>query len=313
MLGMLALVGAVASGCDSRFVDPYPPELELLDREQPVGPRDAPLVYGLLFDLNLPDASECERVKSELTRRLRAALLPGGREGLEMTAQDLSPSCRQSSERTLDTLGYDRALREAQARFGAARVKPVLFYFNNVNLALPYPLQSQLSQLRYWSQGPALLWGLTTPEAQQGVTFDHQSLWTYSADGQLTAGLESAAKQQLPLFLVDAPPEGFALFSAAELASVRAFKGCSVLSNLKGANFLFSQKAVTVNPADPPRLLLTLSAQPPAPRTQTPPAKSARFRIEVCRKYCERLFPTEPDGELLAWDVTPRCLLVGAP
>jgi hypothetical protein len=300
-------------GCDSRFVDPYPPQLELLEREQQVGPRDAPLVYGLIFDLNLPNTAECFRVKSQITSRMRAVLLPAGREGLEMAVQDLAPECQQSGDRLLSTASYDAWLGRAQAQFGAARVKPVLIYFNNVNLPLPNSLQVQLSQLRFWSLGPALVWGVTTPEAEQGVTYDNQSPWTYSSDGQLTAGLESAAKQQLPLLVVDAPPGGYPLFTPAELASVRAFKACTPVPTLKGANFTFSQKAVTVNPADPPRLQVTVAAQPPAPRTQTIPTRSVRFKLEVCHEHCERLYTTPPEGELLAWDVTPRCLLVDTP
>ena len=314
VLGMLACVGALLAGCESDFVDPHPPELELLQREQTVAIQDVPLVYGILFDLNLPDASECARIKSRLQSTLRTALLPSGRQGMEMAVQDLSPDCRQERERMLLFSDYEAGLREAERRFGAGRIKPVLFYFNNVNLRLPQLLQSQLNLLRSWSSGPALVWALTTPEVQQGLGFDHASTWTYSADPRLTASLEEAARAQLPLLQLETPPmEGYPLFTPQELRSVREFKGCAVPPNLKGIGFTYGKQTVKVDPARPPRIqvILTTTTPPPVPQTQKPAAQTLRFSMEVCRANCDRLYPTPPDDELLVWNTTPRCALQG--
>ncbi|WP_157774889.1 hypothetical protein [Melittangium boletus] len=313
VLGVLALVGALLTGCESQFVDPHPPELELLQREQTVALQDTPLVYGILFDLNLPDASECARIKSRLQNTLSTTLLPAGRQGMEMAVQDLSPDCRQQRERMLRFTDYEAGLREAERRFGAGRIKPVLFYFNNVNLPLPLELQSQLSLLRSWYSGPALLWALTTPEVRQGLGFDHVSPWTYSADPRLTASLEEAARAQLPLLQLETPPpEGYPLLTPQELLSVREFKGCTAPSNLKGIGFTYGRQAVKVDPARPPRIQVLLSTlPPPVPRTQKPAAQTLRFTMEVCRANCDRLYPTPPDDELLVWNTTPLCALQG--
>ncbi len=311
VLGVLALGVLGLTACESYFVDPHPPELEQLKREQVLGAQDAPLVYGLLFDLNIPDATECTRVRNHLRNTLRAALLPSGRTGMELSPQDLSPNCQQSTNRQLNLNAHGAEVNTAVQRYGTARVKPVMFYFNNVNLPLPPILQSQLGAMRSWSTGPALLWSLATPEAQQGLGADFAALWTFSTDPRLTAGLEEAARNQLPLVQLEQPSEtGYPLFSSQELASVREFKGCAAPSVLSGIDFVYGKQAVKVEPTKPPRIRLTLTVpSAPVSRTQKPPSQTLRYTLEVCRANCDRLYPLPPDGEPRVWNQTPGCML----
>jgi hypothetical protein len=312
---VLALV-LVLVGCESHFVDPTPPEISLLSREQVVKVVDAPLVYGLVFDLNLPDATECNRTKARLTERFRAALLPAGRVGQEMPAQDLSPGCVQMNTRRLNLSAYDEQVRAAEARFGVGRVRPVLLYFNNVELPPSGGLQSDFFAIRNRSSGVPLLWALSTPEAVQGLSFDQTSAWTYSSDPGLTTKLEETARTQLPLIQQEQlPADGYPLFTAQELAWVLEFKGCTRVTALTGTNFTYGLQTVRVDKARPPRFQLKLPPQPPgpAPRTSTLKPLTFRFDLEVCRAHCERLYSEPPDGELVAWSTTPRCLLKGSP
>lgn len=299
-------------GCEARFVDPNPPDISLLAREQTLKVVDAPMVYGLIFDLHLPDATECNRIKSRLAETFRAVLLPPGREGLEMPAQELSPGCRQTNFRQVSLLAYEQQLSAAESRFGAGRVKPVLIYFNNVELPPPPSLQSSFYTLRQRSVGAPLLWALSTPESIQGINFEQKASWTYSADAGLTSSLEQVARSQLPLVqLEQAPAEGFPLFTPQELAWVREFKGCTRLSTLSGANFTYGTQAVKVDKARPPRFRLTASTpqQGPVPRNGTLQSQVVRFELEVCRANCDRLYDAPPDGELVVWNTTSRCLL----
>jgi hypothetical protein len=309
---VLALL-LVLAGCESQFVDPHPPELSLLSREQVVKVVDAPVVYGLVFDLHLPDATECTRVKARLTQAFRATLLPAGRVGQELSAQDLSPGCYQTNTRRMNLSTYDQQFREAEARFGVGRVKPVLLYFNNVELPPSSGLQADFSSLRFRSSAP-LLWALATPDALQGLTTDQSAPWTYSADPALTTRLEEAARTQFPLVLLEQPPaDGFPLFTPQELASVREFKGCSYVNNVTGLNFVYGTKTVQVDTASPPRFQVKVPPQqgPVARTASTLKPVTAHFEVEVCRANCERLYSAPPDGELIPWALTPRCLLKG--
>jgi hypothetical protein len=310
---VLALLLAL-TGCESQFVDSHPPELSLLHREQVMNVVDAPLVYGLIFDLHLPDATECARTKVRLTQAFRASLLPAGRVGQELTAQDLSPGCVQTASRRLNLGLYDQQMRDVTGRFGVGRVKPVLLYFNNVELPPSAGLRADFSSIRLYS-GTPMLWALATPDALQGITVEQSAPWTYSADPALTTKLEETARAQLPFVVLEqSPADGFPLLTSQELAWVREFKGCTRVGNLSGVNFTYGTQSVRVNTALPPRFQVKLPATPqvPLPRNQTTlkPVKVS-FELEVCRANCERFYSAPPDGELVPWSPTPRCLLKG--
>ena len=154
----------------------------------------------------------------------------------------------------------------------------------------------------------------TTFQPLQGITVDQSAPWTYSADPALTTRLEDAARTQFPLALLEQPPaDGFPLFTPQELAWVREFKGCSYSTIVSGVNFSYGTKTVQVNKASPPRFQMKApTSQGPLPRTNaTLKPVSVRFELEVCRANCDRLYSTPPDGELVPWTPTPRCLLKG--
>ncbi|WNG20968.1 hypothetical protein [Cystobacter fuscus] len=307
----MALLGALLGGCETYFVDPYPPELSTLPREQVVKAQDVPLVYGLIFDLHVPNAAECTRVKQQLTAAFRTALLPPGRKGMELSPWELSPGCVQSSFRSYPYSQYADQLRQAEELFGRGRIKPVLLYFNNVELPLPSSLREDFINLQNGGSNPPHVWALTTPEVLSNTRFTQSAPWTYSTDPRLTARLEELARVQLPFIQFEQPPaEGFALFTPKELSGVREFKGCTRPSGLDGVNFVYGPQSVPVNAAQPPRFQVTVPQQEPVPRNQKLEPLSFRFTLEVCREDCERFFST-PEGELLAWNATPRCFLTG--
>ena len=232
-----------------------------------------------------------------------------------MAPQDLSPGCMQPGSREVSISAYESQLRAAEGRFGAGRVRPLLLYFNNVELPPPAGLQSSLLSLRSRPTGAPLLWALSTPEAIQGITFEQKAPWTYSAEPGLTASLETLARAQFPLVQHEQPPvDGSPLFSSQELTWVREFKGCTSLASLSGANFTYGPQAVRVDPARPPRIRVgSSSAQVPQPRDGKLQPLVVRFELEACRAWCERLYDAPPDGELVVWNTTSRCLLKSAP
>ncbi|ATB43581.1 hypothetical protein CYFUS_009061 [Cystobacter fuscus] len=311
-LGGLALLGALLAGCETYFVDPYPPDISTLPRERVMKVRDTPVVYGLIFDLHIPNAAECTRVKGQLTATLRAALLPPGREGMELSVHDLSPGCVQPSQRTYPYTRYAEQHAAAVARFGQGRFKPVLLYFNNVELTLPPSLREDFINLQNGGGNSPQVWALTTQEVLSNIRFTQSALWTYSSDPRLTAKLEELARAQLPFIQHEQPPAGgFALFTSQELSWVREFKGCTYATGLSGMNFVYGPQTLTVNAAYPPRYQVTVPTQEPVPRNQKLEPVTIRFALEACREHCERFFSTS-EGELLSWNATPRCLLSGS-
>jgi hypothetical protein len=262
----------------------------------------------LVFDLYIADAAECARVHQQLTTAMRAALLPTGREGLELAAQELSPGCSAPpGSRRFDSAAYANGYALAQQRFGVGRVRPLLLYFNNLALPMSESLRFDLQNLRRGNGSP-LVWALTLqPASRTDLPFDLSRAWTHSADPALTAPLETAAQAQLPLEHLRPLPEGYAVFTAQELPTVREFKGCSAVTQVTGMNFNFGPKAVVVNPGSPPRVTLNLTAAAPAVRGSVTPV-TVRYEVEACRAHCERTYEP-PEGDPVLWNVTPGCQL----
>ncbi|MET0400997.1 MAG: hypothetical protein ABW123_01285 [Cystobacter sp.] len=309
-LGWGALACALLSGCETYFVDPHAPELDTVTRQQVVKTHDAPLVYGLIFDLNIPDNAECQRVKASLSSTLRAALLPPGREGMELPARDLSPGCVQGASREYFSSIYDADSRMAELRFGPGRVKPVLFYFNNVNLPLPDVLRQTFESLQQLPELSAEVWALAAMEALLSTRFSQSAPWTYSTDPRLLTQFLDTARAQLPFIEFEpSPPEGHPLFTARELSGALEFKGCTPLSGLSGLNFPYGPTPVRVDRSRPPRFLVDVPHVAPQPRGAKLEPVTFRFSLEVCRSNCERFAYTQPDHAFLAWNATPRCFV----
>lgn len=289
-------------------MDPYPAELERLPRSHVIPVQPAPVVYGLVFDLYLADAAECERVHQKLSSAMRAAMLPPGREGMELTAQDLSPGCSvPPGSRRFDTAAYNAAYAAAQQRFGANRVRPLLVYFNNLALPMSESLRFDLQTLRTAGSAP-LIWALTLQSSTRtDLPFDVSRTWTHSADPALTAPLEESARQVLPLDQLLPGPEGFPVFTATEQATILEFKGCTGAEKIAGLNFTYGPNATAVSAARPPRVTVTLTTARPAARG-TLQSQTVTYEVEVCRAHCDRSYEP-PEGLAVIWHTTAGCQL----
>src|SRR3954467_9832325 len=97
-----ALVITALCACDTGFVDPTPPELVLLTRSQELKLQNEPVVYGLVLDLDFPDGQECVRTRERLIASAQTAFAAADRASFQLTLQDLSPGCQQTSTRRFD-------------------------------------------------------------------------------------------------------------------------------------------------------------------------------------------------------------------
>src|SRR5512140_1384648 len=98
------LVGApLLAGCPTGFVDSHPPVLETVERTIEVPPVDAPIVYEIVFDVHLANASDCAAVLARVASSARAVMLLPGAAGAELPLYDLTGgTCRQQADRTID-------------------------------------------------------------------------------------------------------------------------------------------------------------------------------------------------------------------
>lgn len=306
----LALAGLGATGCETRFVDPTPPQLTRLDKFLDVNAVDLPLAYAVILDLHLPDPGECARARDRVVSTVHALLLSKVPQLHAMRLLDLSPGCQQADERRISFTVYNAELRQAQNLYPDRPLRPLLLYFNNIDLPLTEGLFHDFERLRGEAalrNAPIpLMWATALPRTLLGgISFDATQPWTYSTDPRLFDGLNETASRQLPLRLARAtPPEGALLFSEQEQSWVKAFKGCDVTPRVAGVNFVLSGEATALQPSAPPRIKVKLSDGP----VLKGEARSERitFTIEACRQDCHRRYPTRRGS--FVWNDVYGCM-----
>jgi hypothetical protein len=305
---------ALAACTGTRFVDPHPPELVRLDREYQPTEVEEPVVYAVIFDLHIADPTECEPVKTRLRQQLRDAMLASGRRGGELPAQDLSPTCVQQPDRSMNEEAFNAAVVSMEGIFGARHVRPILVYFNNVDLPIPNALKTDLVNLRHLANqrgAPVpMLWGLGLPRLLSDTTFDLSSRWTYSTDPSLLSELVRGAQTDLPLIALQGTPAGgLPLFTDAELTWVKEFRTCGADPRLSGFDFALGPPSQQLDPAWPPHYQFQVNASaPPVLRSQLQ-NNPLTFYIEACKANCERFVDLPAQAGLAIWNRHPHCVL----
>jgi hypothetical protein len=303
-------VAAVASACGPDFVDATPPELASIQRTVEVVAHSEPLVFQAIFDLHLPDGGECARTRDRIHSELRQVMLRTGIRGVELAAVDLSPGCQQTQFRRYESGPLAGALESVEQSLGRAPIRPLLLYFNNVQLPLPQALREDFLRRGDASPGqPApLLWATATDPVLKSGVFDETFAWTFSSDLSLLGGVAAAAQVQLPLMTTVARRPDGPIFTDEELSWVREFKGCAVDARIRGNEYPLDGQAVAIQEGRPPTYSVTGLASLPEPRSRISPG-TLSFSVEACRANCDR-FVTRPSG-LVRWNAAVGCLTMG--
>jgi hypothetical protein len=308
---LLALAFALA-GCDTGFVDPNPPELVTLTRTQEIALQEEPTVYGIVLDLHFSDGAECVRTREQIVSTVQTAFAPPDRRypAVRLTLQDLAPGCQQSPNRRLDVAQLEAEVEAARQRFPDRVVRPILLYFNNVNLPLPADLiadfEAARAQLAEQGDAEPFLWALTTDDVFSSVHFDESFSWTFSTDTTLLAGLTGAAQKQLPMVSHVPLPASLPLFDEDELEWAAEVKGCRVNPRVHGVNVELQGTANEVDPSSPPTYRIEGLSLVPLPKNRIS-AEVITFDLEVCLRNCDRLYVL-PHG-LEVWRANPFCFL----
>lgn len=312
---LAALAAACGMACPVPFVEPNPPVVELFERTYQPPTVAEPVFYAVVFDVHLSIEAECDGLKARLRQEAHDLFLRPGIPGAELPFMDLTPNCQQAADRSLDVTALEAAIRAEEDTWGRRRVRPILLYVNNVDLAVPNGFKANLIQLRFSADQRGaprpLLWGLVMPRARQDTAFDRSSIWTYASYSRLMWGIDAAAQEDLPLVsAANSPAGGVPLFTEAELARVRQFRGCIPLDpRIQGMGYAMPDATVTVDLARPPRFQFTAGATQPTPRASFN-FSPLTFRVEGCSANCDRYYQL-PSGHLEVWNRSPFCVLTG--
>ena len=156
------LLAALLAGCGSvHFTDPNAPHLFRSKAQYTAGSAPEPLVWLPVIDIFSETAGGCDAARNWTLQTIRSAMLSAQGGGRELAGADLSPTCAQAPDRTLDLAALRQQIQSAAAAYPSAHVRVAVVYANDIALPLPGAIVDALHTLR----PSAFLWTVTRSPA----------------------------------------------------------------------------------------------------------------------------------------------------
>src|SRR5438067_1121387 len=136
----LPLCACLLTGCGAvHFTDPNPPQLFRSVAQYTSAAVPEPVVWLAVLDLftESGNADACAAAHVWTLQAIHDAMTAVQAPQMELPHADLSPSCAQTADRSLDTSSLEQQLRSAAAAFPSAHVRVVVVYANDIALEVP--------------------------------------------------------------------------------------------------------------------------------------------------------------------------------
>jgi hypothetical protein len=294
-------------GCGAvYFTEPNHPVLFRSKAQYSTATVAEPVVWMPILDLFAENGGSCPDARAWTLATINAAIVGAGGSGLELAGADLSPTCAQQPDRTLDLPSLRQQIATAVAQFPAAHVRAVIVYANDIALPIPNQVLDALLSLR--SQG--FLWTLALAPVTGQLTPDQQVPWTYTYDPALAQQLAQVATAQLPLQSDANSDSGFLpILGSGDLPRARETKLCSASAGVIVAGIPADGSSAPVDAHAPPLFEARFAQQVAVPRSQSS-IQHAEVEVESCAANCDRYFSASLD-DLRRWNTTRGCLLEG--
>lgn len=170
--------------------------------------EDTPIIYGVLFDLEIPNAARCEQVKSGIATALSETFQARGTTTLldiytprdTLNGASLS-GCEQRAQQDYPIADMMQAARLAARQASPVDVRVVWIYVNNVNVP---PSQRLVEQFLILKNSAGLdyevfTWGIgTNPVISAEEMWDITMGWRAIEDDTLLKDIRSIARVNLP-------------------------------------------------------------------------------------------------------------------
>lgn len=302
---ILRLLTLLLAGCGSvHFTDPRPPQLFRSTAEYTASAAAEPVVWMPVLDLFAEKTESCDTARAWTRGAIRAAFLAVQAPRLELQGADLSPTCAQAPDRTLDAAALQQQVAAAVAAFPGAHVRVVVVYANDIALPVPPAVHDALATLR----AAGFLWVVGRDPVAPQLAPDQAVGWTFTYDPALPGALAALVAQQLPLQSDAAVDSGFrVLLGSGDLPRAREIKVCAASDGVSLVRAEPGGSATAVDTAQPPLFRVIFPQRVAVPKPQFS-VQHAAVELEGCSAECDRYFTGFP-GDLRRWDSTRGCLL----
>jgi hypothetical protein len=312
-------VGALTIGARAvvtRFQHVYTPPVEI-----------SPLVFMILFDLELPTEQRCteaeDLVRSSImdaATDLAADAANGGIGGAEIMMLDPiqianagGVLCHQANDRAFDGDATQQAVESAlNARFGAVRrIRVVFVYASNLNLAVPPDLVSEVNILRAGFNGSThpnhrdLFLGIAPSKPLMFLSPDRSMDWLATDEPSFRGAIKELLKNLWPFkTVVHTDQTVVPLIENEEKGRFRAYRICSASEAIRPLGTRREGlSAIDVGP-DGPAYTVSL---PPEVLVESLgfAAPSVTVDWEGCEGLCD--LPAEGTDASIPWERAPGC------
>ncbi|MFN2547812.1 MAG: hypothetical protein ABR567_10295 [Myxococcales bacterium] len=295
---LLVACGAV------HFTEPNPPQLFRSVAQYTSDAVPEPVVWLPVLDLftESGNAAACAAAHDWTLQAIHDAMTAIQAPQMELQHADLSPSCAQAADRSLDTNSLEQEIRSAVAAFPSAHVRVVVVYANDIALEVPGAIVDGLQTLR---QG-GLLWTMTRDPVSTQLASDRTIGWTFVSDPALRTAIGSAAALDLPLQTDSIDDGEKPILGRDDLPRAREIKICAA-SQAVVQNAAANGTPSPVDTRRPPTFRPQFTQHTAVPKSQFS-LQHAKIDVEGCSAHCDRYFSARP-GDLRRWETTAGCLL----
>jgi len=294
----------------------------------------SPVLYQIVFDLDIPVASHCASaipmIEMAVDKAMQSAPVPYFKFptinlAVDPTKTDGTQTCTQQNSRTLDADSMAEAVKEKAAQYPQKNQQFHFFYFNNVNFVLPPTLSDPLKRFFddlstpppgqnlmtiSWLFNPGLasttgpMWTMTQP-------------WQSADDMGLKQALTSYAQQNLPYqSQIQDPSVPIPFLSDQEAVDYAGglLKICNTSSalapevvDMTQARSLGRGPSWPIEAADPPGFLVDLPTEANEPSSNFV-AASILLTVQVCTRFCtDHPYVSTGGNGVVSWAPSPFC------
>src|SRR5438067_2870129 len=301
----LPLCACLLTGCGAvHFTDPNPPQLFRSVAQYTSAAVPEPVVWLAVLDLftESGNADACAAARVWTLQAIHDAMTAVRAPQMELPHADLSPSCTQAADRSLNTSLLEQQLRSAAAAFPSAHVRVVVVYANDIALEVPGTIVDGLQTLRQYG----LLWTIARGPVSSQLASDRSVAWTFVSDPGLRKAIAAAAADDLPLQTDAIDASAKPILGRDDLPRARELKVCAATQAVV-QHVAVDGTPSPVDRAGPPTFQPQFNQRYAVPKSQFAPQR-AEVDVEGCMAHCDRFFTARP-GDLRRWDTTQGCLL----
>jgi hypothetical protein len=283
----------------------------------------SPIIYQVILDLEIPVADRCASAMAEIERLTGKYMRGGGAAIRKLPTINLSPGCKQVTQRTVAAADIADTVKQTIATFTEIHHQYHFMYFNNLDGPLPAQLTQSLKDLFVALDGPppgyelrTIPWLFSPPTTMISDLPWMPTAWKAFDDPTFEVQLADYTESTLPfrtqLHRADIPvpllsPEDVESYAGRPIKICTSSPLITPVSTAGPYPFPIFDATWPIKTDDPPAYLVGLLEQVVVPDNSFV-TSTARVTYQICTSYCTDHGYVDDSGHgHESWAEDPTC------